>query len=143
VCNVALDFSNLCTPLVEAGLTHALCGVLGSMLPELRFKALWALKNLAFACEPALQQQLLRELPWGVFRDLLMGDDDPRVRTQAAGLLQNLCKGGDDLEQVKREKGGGGGGAGRGCRRFLFMGGKKGLHTANGCERGRAIVGES
>jgi hypothetical protein len=71
------------------------------MLPELRLKALWAFKNLAFGCEPQLQQQLLQELGWGVFSELLTRDDDVGVRAQAVGLLQNLCKGGDSIEQVR------------------------------------------
>ena len=71
------------------------------MMPELRLKALWAFKNLAFNCEARLQALLLRELSWGVFRELLTGDDDVAVRGQAVGLLQNLCKGGDSIEQVR------------------------------------------
>lgn len=71
------------------------------MVPELRLKALWAFKNLAFGCEPQLQQQLLLELGWGVFSELLTRDDDVGVRAQAVGLLQNLCKGGDSIEQVR------------------------------------------
>lgn len=71
------------------------------MLPELRLRALWAYKNLAFGCGPQLQALLLRELSWGVFKQLLTGDDDGRVRAQAVGLLQNLCKGGDSIEQVR------------------------------------------
>jgi len=101
VCNLALDFSNVCPALVEAGLPHALSSLLTSMLPELRLKALWAFKNLAFGCEPNLQQQLLKELSWPTFRELLTGDDEPRVRVQAVGLLQNLCKGGGSIEQVR------------------------------------------
>jgi hypothetical protein len=99
-CNLALSFSSTATALVEAGLPSALGALLTSMLPELRLKALWAFKNLAFECEPALQQQLLAELPWGVFEGLATGDDEPRVRGQAVALLQNLCKGGDSIEQV-------------------------------------------
>lgn len=85
---------------MEAGLPSALGALLTSMLPELRLKALWAFKNLAFECGPALQQHLLAELPWGVFRGLATGDDEPGVRAQAVALLQNLCKGGDSIEQV-------------------------------------------
>jgi hypothetical protein len=97
---LALDFSNVAPALVEAGLLPALAPLLTSMLPELRLKALWAFKNLAFGCEPQLQQQLLQELGWGVFSELLTRDDDVGVRAQAVGLLQNLCKGGDSIEQV-------------------------------------------
>ena len=36
-----------------------------------------------------------------MFRELLTGDDDLGARGQAVGLLQNLCKGGDSIEQVR------------------------------------------
>jgi hypothetical protein len=102
---LALYFSNTCQALVEAGLPHALGPLLTSMIPELRLKALWAFKNLAYECEPQLQQQLLQELSWGTFRELLTADDDSRVRGQAVGLLQNLCKGGESIEQVRLQGG--------------------------------------
>jgi hypothetical protein len=113
---LALYFSNTYQSMVEAGLPQALGTLLTSMLPELRLKALWAFKNLAYECEPQLQQQLLQELSWGTFRELLTADDDTRVRVQAVGLLQNLCKGGESIEQVRLALWGWGWGAyGRCC----------------------------
>jgi hypothetical protein len=53
-----------------------------------------------YAC-PAPGCAAAQELSWESFRALLVGGDEPRVRQQAVGLLQNLCKGGDSISQVR------------------------------------------
>lgn len=86
---------------MKAGVLAALKPLLSSMVPELRLHAVWALKNLAQECDSDVQGLLLCELTWQGFRELLVADDDVRVREQATGLLQNfLCKGGESVSQV-------------------------------------------
>lgn len=86
--------------MLEADLPQALAALLPSMLPELRLRAVWGFKNLAFSCSPQLHEQLLQALAWPLFTQLLTADDDPRVHVQAVGLLQNLCKGTKSIDQV-------------------------------------------
>lgn len=89
---------------MKAGVLTALKGLLSSMVPKLRLHAVWAFKNLAQECESEVQGLLLSELTWSGFKELLMSDDDVRVREQATGLLQNLlCKGAHSVNQVSDE----------------------------------------
>jgi hypothetical protein len=100
VCNLLLGFSSVRQPLLKAGVLQALSPLTTSMLPELRLYAAWAFKNASHEADAEVQQQLLAELSWAGFRALLTGDDDVRVREQAVGLLQNLCKATAGVEQV-------------------------------------------
>lgn len=72
-----------------------------SMLPELRRAAFWALKHAAHDASPAERAALRAELGWSCLAAAVTSDDDTGVRAQAAGLLQNLCKGGAQVEEVR------------------------------------------
>ncbi|KAF8055946.1 ARMC8 [Scenedesmus sp. PABB004] len=104
-CNLLLSFSSARAALLAAGALPALAPLVASMLPELRLHGAWALKNLADECDAATRAALLAELPWPALQALL-GDDDARVREQATGLLQNLCKAAS-LDELTAWSGGG------------------------------------
>eukprot|EP00878_Enallax_costatus_P014315 GHUV01014973.1.p1 GENE.GHUV01014973.1~~GHUV01014973.1.p1 ORF type:complete len:411 (+),score=143.93 GHUV01014973.1:1038-2270(+) len=101
VCNLALGFSHVRPALVKAGVIQALTHLITGMVPELRLHAVWAFKNLAHECDNEVQGLLLSELTWRGFKELVVSDDDVRVRQQAVGLLQNIsCKGAGSIDRL-------------------------------------------
>ncbi|GMH43090.1 hypothetical protein BSKO_11012 [Bryopsis sp. KO-2023] len=89
LCNLLLEFTRVKHLILDQGLRQVIA-LTQSMDADLRFNAVWALKNLSFQLEVEKVQQVLRELPWEYVRGLL-DDPEQRVQSQAMRFLQNMC----------------------------------------------------
>ncbi|KAJ2161694.1 hypothetical protein GGF46_001287 [Coemansia sp. RSA 552] len=90
--NLLPDFSPLRADAIKAGVVGVLVSLLDTPLPPpaVRRNALWGLRNLLVAIDDDARRDIASRIGVDRLASLAADDSDPRIREQAAGVLQNI-----------------------------------------------------
>jgi hypothetical protein len=92
LCNLVLDFSPIKKVVLESGGITSLVGLIDSENAELRYNAVFGLKNLLFQADSHIKSMVMDQLGWQKIMGLL-ADPNPRIQEQALAFLRNLSCG--------------------------------------------------
>lgn len=100
LCNLVLDFSPMKETVLREGGVRRLVDLIGSADPDLRYNALWALKNLLYLADTPIKTATMELITYPRLQSLA-NDPSLLVQEQALNLIRNLvCEKEQDIVQV-------------------------------------------